>query len=116
MIDGNTSFTPYIQNPLNLDADMTVHSITKNIGGQSDAVMGAITMIDKALFDRIYFTIKSITVVPILAIVTAFCDAKNLHIRVKRSIENAKKIADLLEKHPKVDRVIYPGIKSHPLF
>jgi cystathionine gamma-lyase len=114
MVVDNTFFTPYLQNPLDLGADMVVHSITKYIGGHSDVVMGAIMLNDKALYDRLFFTIKSIgSGASPFDCYLALRGSKTLHVRVERAMENAKKIADYLEKHSKVARVIYPGLKSH---
>jgi cystathionine gamma-lyase len=117
MVVDNTFFTPYLQNPLDLGADMVVHSITKYIGGHSDVVMGAIMLNDKALYDKLFFTIKSIgSGASPFDCYLALRGSKTLHVRVERAMQNAQKIAELLEKHPKVDRVIYPGLKSHPQY
>lgn len=113
----NTFFTPYLQNPLDLGADMVVHSITKYIGGHSDVVMGAIMLNDKELYDKLFFAGKSIgSGASPFDCYLALRGSKTLAVRVERAMTNAQKIADLLEKHPKVDRVIYPGLKSHPQY
>lgn len=106
---------------------MVVHSITKYIGGHSDVVMGCICLNDKELYDKLFFIIKcntlSLNLLIYIAIGTgaspfdcylALRGSKTLAIRVERAQENAKKIAELLEKHPKVEKTIYPGLKSHP--
>ena len=117
LIVDNTFFTPYLQNPLNLGADVVVHSITKYIGGHSDVVMGAIMLNDKELYDRLFFTIKSIgSGASPFDCYLALRGSKTLAVRVERAQQNAQLIAALLEKHPKVDRVIYPGLKSHPQY
>jgi len=117
MVVDNTFFTPYLQNPLDLGADMVVHSITKYIGGHSDVVMGAIMLNDKALYDRLFFTIKSIgSGASPFDCYLALRGSKTLAVRVERALQNAQQIAAFLEKHPKVDRVIYPGLKSHPQY
>lgn len=117
LVVDNTFLTPYLQNPLDLGADMVVHSITKYIGGHSDVVMGAIMLNDKALYDRLFFTIKSIgSGASPFDCYLALRGSKTLHVRVERAMQNAQKIADYLEKHSKVARVIYPGLKSHPQF
>lgn len=117
LVVDNTFFTPYLQNPLDLGADMVVHSITKYIGGHSDVVMGAIMLNDKALYDRLFFTIKSIgSGASPFDCYLALRGSKTLHVRVERAMQNAQKIADYLEKHSKVARVIYPGLKSHPQY
>jgi cystathionine gamma-lyase len=115
LVVDNTFFTPYLQNPLDLGADMVVHSITKYIGGHSDVVMGAIMLNDKALYDRLFFTMKSIgSGASPFDCYLALRGSKTLHVRVERAMQNAQLIANYLEKHPKVTRVIYPGLKSHP--
>ena len=117
LVVDNTFFTPYLQNPLDLGADMVVHSITKYIGGHSDVVMGAIMLNDKALYDRLFFTIKSIgSGASPFDCYLALRGSKTLAVRVERAMQNAQLIANFLEKHPKVDRVIYPGLKSHPQY
>ena len=117
LVVDNTFLTPYLQNPLDLGADMVVHSITKYIGGHSDVVMGAIMLNDKALYDRLFFTIKSIgSGASPFDCYLALRGSKTLHVRVERAMQNAQKIADYLEKHSKVARVIYPGLKSHPQY
>lgn len=117
LVVDNTFLTPYLQNPLDLGADMVVHSITKYIGGHSDVVMGAIMLNDKALYDRLFFTIKSIgSGASPFDCYLALRGSKTLHVRVERAMQNAQKIAVYLEKHSKVARVIYPGLKSHPQF
>jgi cystathionine gamma-lyase len=117
LVVDNTFFTPYLQNPLDLGADMVVHSITKYIGGHSDVVMGAIMLNDKALYDRLFFTIKSIgSGASPFDCFLALRGSKTLHVRVERAMQNAIAIAALLESHPKVTRVIYPGLKSHPQY
>ena len=96
---------------------MVVHSITKYIGGHSDVVMGAIMLNDKALYDKLFFTGKSIgSGASPFDCYLALRGSKTLAVRVERAMSNAQKIAELLEKHPKVDRVIYPGLKSHPQY
>lgn len=117
LVVDNTFFTPYLQNPLDLGADMVVHSITKYIGGHSDVVMGAIMLNDKEMYDKLFFASKSIgSGASPFDCYLALRGSKTLAVRVERAMQNAQKIAELLEKHPKVDRVIYPGLKSHPQY
>lgn len=117
LVVDNTFFTPYLQNPLDLGADMVVHSITKYIGGHSDVVMGAIMLNDKEMYDKLFFAGKSIgSGASPFDCYLALRGSKTLAVRVERAMQNAQKIAELLEKHPKVDRVIYPGLKSHPQY
>lgn len=117
LVVDNTFLTPYLQNPLDLGADIVVHSITKYIGGHSDVVMGAIMLNDKELYDRLFFVIKSIgSGASPFDCYLALRGSKTLAIRVERAQSNAIKIAELLESHPKVEKVIYPGLKSHPQY
>jgi cystathionine gamma-lyase len=117
LVVDNTFATPINTNPLLLGADIVSHSLTKYIGGHSDVVMGAIMLNDKALYDRLFFTIKSIgSGASPFDCYLALRGSKTLHVRVERAMQNAQKIADYLEKHSKVARVIYPGLKSHPQY
>jgi cystathionine gamma-lyase len=111
----NTFASPYFQSPLALGADIVLHSTTKYINGHSDVIGGAIVCNSPELKERLYHLQKSTGGVP-----GAF-DAwlvlrgiKTLALRMKRSEENAMELAGWLEKHPKIERVIYPGLKSHP--
>ncbi|MGY8926377.1 MAG: cystathionine gamma-synthase, partial [Flavobacteriales bacterium] len=111
----NTFATPYLQNPLDLGADIVMHSVTKYIGGHSDVVMGALICKDDAIADEMYRIQNS------SGAVTAPMDSflvlrgiKTLHLRVQRHCENAEKVARFLVSHPKVDKVYWPGLESHP--
>lgn len=111
----NTFATPYLQTPLDLGADIVMHSATKYLGGHSDVVMGALICNDEALANEIYRIQNS------SGAVTAPMDSflvlrgiKTLHLRVQRHCENGEKIAEFLAKHPKVDKVYWPGFESHP--
>jgi len=113
----NTFYTPYLQNPLDLGADMVVHSITKYIGGHSDVVMGCICLNDKELYDRLFFIIKSIgSGASPFDCYLALRGSKTLAIRMEKAQSNAIKIANYLESHKKIEKVIYPGLKSHPQY
>jgi len=115
LVVDNTFFTPFLQNPLDLGADMVVHSITKYIGGHSDVVMGCICLNDAELYDRLYFVMKSIgTGAPAFESYLALRGSKTLAVRMERAEKSAREIAEFLEKHAKVSKVIYPGLKSHP--
>lgn len=113
----NTFMSPYFQNPLDLGADIVVHSTTKYLNGHSDSVGGAILLNDKALYEQMHFTQNAAG-----AILSPFDSylvlrgTKTLSVRMKQHAENALTIAEFLEKHPAVSRVIYPGLKSHPQF
>ncbi len=111
----NTFATPYLQNPLDLGADIVMHSVTKYIGGHSDVVMGALICKEDAIADEMYRIQNS------SGAVTAPMDSflvlrgiKTLHLRVQRHCENAEKVARFLVSHPKVDKVYWPGLESHP--
>lgn len=111
----NTFATPYLQNPLDLGADMVMHSVTKYLGGHSDVVMGALVCNDDTLANEMYRIQNS------SGAVTAPMDSflvlrgiKTLHLRMQRHCENGEKIALYLAKHPKVDKVYWPGFETHP--
>lgn len=110
----NTFATPYLQNPLDLGADIVMHSVTKYLGGHSDVVMGALVTKDDAIAEEMYRIQNS------SGAVTAPMDSflvlrgiKTLHLRMQRHCENGEKIAHFLLKHPKVDKVYWPGLPQH---
>ena len=111
----NTFASPYLQNPLDLGADIVLHSATKYLGGHSDAVHGCLVVKDADLAARLRFIQNACGAVPgpqdCFLILRGI---KTLHIRVERACQNATKIADFLAAHPAVDKVYYPGHKSHP--
>jgi cystathionine beta-lyase len=111
----NTFATPYLQNPLDLGADMVMHSVTKYLGGHSDVVMGALVCNDDDLATEMYRIQNS------SGAVTAPMDSflvlrgiKTLHLRMQRHCENGEKIARYLQTHPKVDKLYWPGFETHP--
>eukprot|EP01017_Pseudomicrothorax_dubius_P002636 TRINITY_DN1016_c0_g1_i1.p1 TRINITY_DN1016_c0_g1~~TRINITY_DN1016_c0_g1_i1.p1 ORF type:complete len:413 (+),score=108.78 TRINITY_DN1016_c0_g1_i1:152-1390(+) len=111
----NTFCSPYLQSPLLLGADICVNSCTKYIGGHTDVVMGSITLNDKELRDRLYFNQKSFGGVPSpFDSYLALRGIKTLKLRIQESCRSAMVVARYLEKHPKVEKVIYPGLESHP--
>lgn len=111
----NTFCTPYLQNPLDLGADMVMHSVTKYIGGHSDVVMGAIVVNDDDLRNRLAFIQNSCGAVPgPQDCFLVLRGIKTLHIRMQRHSENGRKIAEYLVSHPKVGKVYWPGLPSHP--
>ncbi len=111
----NTFSSPYLQNPLDLGADIVVHSITKFIAGHSDVVMGAIVLNEENLANRLYFIQNSCGAVPgPQDCFLVLRGIKTLHVRMDRHCENAIQIASFLENHPKVETVYYPGLKTHP--
>jgi cystathionine gamma-lyase len=92
-----------------------MHSITKYIGGHSDLVAGALMFNDSKLYDTLYFNIKTIgTMIAPFDAFLALRGSKTLKLRVEKAAENALKIAKFLEAHPKIEKCIYPGLKSHP--
>jgi len=111
----NTFATPYLQQPLNLGADIVMHSATKYIGGHSDLVMGALVVKDKTLADKLYFIQNASGAIcgPQDAFL-ALRGIKTLHVRMQRHCENGKAVANYLATHPKVEHVYWPGFKKHP--
>lgn len=111
----NTFMSPYFQRPFRFGADIVLHSATKYLNGHSDMVGGVTVTKEKALADRIYFLQKSIGAVPgPFDSWLAMRGLKTLHLRMERHAQNAQFIAEKLEKHREVERVIYPGLASHP--
>ena len=111
----NTFATPYLQQPLDMGADIVMHSATKYLGGHSDVVMGALVVKDKALADQLYFIQNaSGAVAGPQDCFLVLRGIKTLHVRVQRHCENAIIIANYLASHPKVGRVYYPGLPNHP--
>ena len=110
----NTFASPYLQTPLDLGADIVIHSATKYLGGHSDVIHGAVIVKDKTLADSLYFLQNACGAVPgpqdCFLILRGI---KTLHIRVQRACENAEKIAAFLKSHPKVATVNYPGFTEH---
>ncbi|WP_196895878.1 cystathionine gamma-synthase [Aureivirga marina] len=115
LVVDNTFATPYLQNPLDLGADVVMHSATKYLGGHSDVVMGALITNDKEIADRLYFIQKSSGAVcgPMDSFLV-LRGIKTLHVRMQRHCENGKAIAEYLAAHPKVENVYWPGFKTHP--
>ncbi len=111
----NTFASPYLQNPLDLGADMVLHSATKYIGGHSDVILGAVIVKTKKLADQLYFVQNAAGAVPgPMDCFLTLRGIKTLHVRVEQACRNAKRIAKYLNKHPKVGKVYYPGFKDHP--
>ena len=110
----NTFATPYLQQPLDLGADIVMHSATKYLGGHSDVVMGALVVKDKAVANRLYFIQNaSGAVAGPQDSFLVLRGIKTLHLRMQRHCENAKAVAEYLDHHPKVDKVYWPGLTSH---
>ena len=110
----NTFATPYLQTPLDLGADIVMHSATKYIGGHSDVVHGALICNDDALAEELYFIQNSVGAIPgPQDCFLLLRGIKTLHLRVQRGCENAAVITDFLLAHDKVKNVYYPGIETH---
>lgn len=111
----NTFMSPYLQNPIALGADIVMHSATKYINGHSDLIGGVLVTDDEALAEKLGFLVKSVGAVanPFDSYL-ALRSLKTLPVRMKAHMENAKKIASFLEEHNKVEKVLYPGLPSHP--
>lgn len=111
----NTFATPYLQTPLDLGADIVMHSLTKYLGGHSDVVMGALVCKDAVLAERLYFIQNSSGAVcgPQDSFLV-LRGIKTLHLRMQRHCENGKVIANYLKSHPKVAGVFWPGFEDHP--
>lgn len=111
----NTFASPYLQNPLDLGADIVMHSATKYLGGHSDVIQGALMMNDAELREKLYFIQKSCGAVPgPMDCFLILRGIKTLHVRMKQHCENGEKIARWLRNHPKVARVYWPGFEDSP--
>ena len=111
----NTFATPYLQRPLDLGADIVMHSLTKYMAGHSDVVMGAAICKDDALAEKLYFIQNSCGAVPgPMDSFLVLRGIKTLHLRMQRHCENGKIIAHFLKDHSKIDNVYWPGFKEHP--
>ena len=111
----NTFASPYLQNPLDLGADIVMHSVTKYLGGHSDVVMGALVCNDDALAEKLYFLQNSSGAVP--GPQDSFLvlrGIKTLHLRMQRHCENGRAVAHFLAGHPRVQNVYWPGFEHHP--
>jgi len=111
----NTFATPYLQNPLDLGADIVMHSATKYLGGHSDVVMGALIVNEKELADKLYFIQNSCGAIcgPMDSFLV-LRGIKTLHVRMQRHCENGKAVAEFLAKHSKIESVYWPGFENHP--
>ncbi|KAF9158701.1 hypothetical protein DFQ26_007315 [Actinomortierella ambigua] len=115
LVVDNTFMSPYFQNPLELGADIVVHSVTKYINGHSDVVMGVAVTNDEAIYTKLAFLQNSIGAVPsAFDCFLANRGLKTLHLRMRQHAASAQAIAEFLEASPYVENVIYPGLASHP--
>lgn len=115
LVVDNTFATPYLQLPLDLGADIVMHSATKYLGGHSDVVMGALIVKDKELADKLYFIQNASGAIcgPMDSFLV-LRGIKTLHLRMQRHCENGKAVAEYLVAHPKVENVYWPGFENHP--
>lgn len=111
----NTFASPFLQNPLDLGADVVVHSTTKYIGGHSDVVGGSLMLGDDRLYEELKFNQNALGAVPSpFDCFLILRGAKTLHLRMQRHSENAMKVAEFLSHHRKFSAVYYPGLRGHP--
>jgi len=111
----NTFATPYLQRPLELGADIVVHSTTKYLGGHSDVVGGFAATNDPTIAERLRFLQKSLGAVPgPFDCWLVLRGLKTLAVRMRAHCENARRVAAFLDAHPSIERVLYPGLPSHP--
>ncbi len=115
LVVDNTFASPYLQNPLDLGADIVMHSVTKYLGGHSDVVMGALITNNPEIHEKLYFILNSSGANP--GPMDAFLvlrGIKTLHLRMERHCYNGRKIAEYLKQHPKIEKVYWPGFPEHP--
>jgi cystathionine gamma-lyase len=111
----NTFASPFLQQPLALGCDVVMHSVTKYLGGHSDVVLGALVLNDDALAERLGFLQLAIGAVPgPMDCFLVLRGTKTLHLRMERHCSNARSVAQHLARHPRVERVFYPGLPEHP--
>ena len=111
----NTFASPWLQNPLDLGADIVMHSVTKYLGGHSDVIQGCLVMNDPELREKLYFIQKSCGAVPgPMDCFLVLRGIKTLHVRMQRHCENGATIAHWLRNNPKVAKVYWPGFEDHP--
>ncbi|MBI52401.1 MAG: cystathionine gamma-synthase [Flavobacteriaceae bacterium] len=114
LVVDNTFASPYLQNPLNLGADIVMHSATKYLAGHSDVVLGALMLNDYELAEKLYFIQNSSGAVPgPQDCFLTLRGIKTLHVRIQRHCENAHKVAHFLNDHKMVEKVYWPGLESH---
>ncbi len=115
LVVDNTFASPYLQNPIDLGADIVMHSVTKYIGGHSDVVMGALMLNNEDLYKRLWFIYNACGATPgPMDSFLVLRGIKTLHLRMKAHCENGRIIAEYLKTHPKVDKIYWPGFADHP--
>lgn len=111
----NTFASPYLQNPIDLGADIVMHSVTKYLGGHSDVVMGALMMNDEKLYTDLKFIYNACGATPgPMDCFLVLRGIKTLHLRMKAHCENGRQVAAYLKNHPKIDKIYWPGFPDHP--
>ncbi len=111
----NTFATPFLQRPLEMGADIVMHSATKYLGGHSDVVMGALMLNDEKLYEKLYFIqYAGGAIAGPMDSFLCLRGIKTLHVRMQRHCENGRAVAEYLNTHPKVEKVFWPGLESHP--
>ncbi len=111
----NTFATAYLQQPLDLGADLVMHSATKYLGGHSDVVLGSLVVKNKSLAEKLYFIQNaSGAIAGPMDSFLVLRGIKTLHLRMQRHSENGRAVAEFLDQHPKVEQVYWPGLPSHP--
>lgn len=111
----NTFASPYLQNPIDLGADIVMHSVTKYLGGHSDVVMGALMLNSDDLYKKLWFIYNSCGGTPgPMDSFLVLRGIKTLHLRMKAHCENGRRVAEFLKNHPKVDKLYWPGFSDHP--
>jgi cystathionine gamma-lyase len=115
LVADNTFATPFLQNPLDLGADIVMHSLTKYMAGHSDVVMGALVVNSDELHEKLVFLQNACGGVPgPQDCFLVLRGIKTLHIRMERHCENGRAVAQYLQQHPKVEKVMWPGLTTHP--
>ena len=110
----NTFASPYLQNPIDLGADIVMHSVTKYIGGHSDVVMGALMLNDEELYKKLWFIYNACGATPgPMDSFLVLRGIKTLHLRMKAHCENGRKVAAFLKTHPKIEKIYWPGFTDH---
>ena len=111
----NTFASPYLQNPIDLGADIVMHSVTKYLGGHSDVVMGALMLNDEELYKQLWFIYNACGATPgPMDSFLVLRGIKTLHLRMKAHCENGRQVAHYLKGHPAVDKIYWPGFEDHP--
>ena len=115
MVADNTFASPYLQNPLDLGADIVMHSVTKYLGGHSDVVMGALITNNPEIHEKLYFILNSSGANPgPMDSFLVIRGIKTLHLRMERHCYNGRIVAEFLKNHPAIEKVYWPGFPEHP--